>query len=116
MRGRQAVPRSGVLRDGASRLLRMRQASDCTHKKNLILRSPRSGRLEGRTEKVKWSFRRRCAVGAAQFGEGIAAGEEGFDVAGCLAQALAVFDQRDADEALAVLAEPDPRRDRDIGA
>src|SRR5258708_1520889 len=55
----------------------------------------------------------RCrggALGAAQLGHVVAAGEEGFDVAGCLAQALAVLDQRDADKALAMLAETDPRR------
>src|SRR5438094_5429649 len=96
-------------------------------RKNVILRSPRSGRLEGRTasaatdaDRLKSGsrslLRRRRALGAAQFGEGVAAGEEGFDVAGGLAQALAVLDQRDAHEALAVLAEADPRRDRDIGA
>src|SRR5713226_4193910 len=61
-------------------------------------------------------FRRRGALGAAQFGEVVAAGEEGLDVARCLAQALAVLDERDAHEALAVLAKADPRRDRDIGA
>src|SRR6266851_1932783 len=59
---------------------------------------------------------RRRAFGAAQLREVVAAGEEGFDVAGCLTQALAVLDERDAHEPLAVLAEADPRRDGDIRA
>src|SRR6266702_3672557 len=58
---------------------------------------------------------RRRALGAAQLREVVAAGEEGLDVARCLAQALAVLDERDAHEPLAVLAEADPGRDGDIG-
>src|SRR5205823_13029865 len=54
--------------------------------------------------------------GAAQFGEVVAAGEEGLDVAGGLAQTLAVLDEREAHEPLAVLAKANPRRDRDVGA
>src|SRR5712691_10752687 len=59
---------------------------------------------------------RRRALGAAQLWEVVAAGEEGLDVAGCLAQALAVLNERDADKALAVLAETNSGRDGDIGA
>src|SRR6266851_2956804 len=62
--------------------------------------------------------RYRCgkvAFGAAQFGDVVAAGEESPDVARCLAQALAVLDEGDADETLAIFAETDPRRHRDIG-
>src|SRR6266851_6934720 len=96
-------------------------------RKNVILRSPQRGRLEGRTVPVPTDanrseagfqplLRRRRALGPAQLREVVAAGEEGLDVARCLAQALAVLDERDAHEALAVLAKADPRRDRDIGA
>src|SRR5271155_6000974 len=52
-------------------------------------------RIATRVVDRKRLFRRR-ALGAAQFGHVVAAGEEGLDVAGCLAQALAVLDQRDA--------------------
>ena len=46
----------------------------------------------------------------------VAPGQKGLDVARRLAQPLAVLDERDADETLAVLAKTDPRRHRDIGA
>src|SRR5438105_11553336 len=48
---------SCVLRDGAARLLRMRYCFDCI-KKNLILRKPRSGCLEGRTVLVPVAYQR----------------------------------------------------------
>src|ERR1700676_1828817 len=79
-------------------------------KDNLILRSAQRARLEGCSTRLL-----RGGGGAAQFGGVVAAGEERFDVARRLAQALAVLDQRDAHKPLAVLAEADPRRDRDIG-
>src|SRR5947208_11702225 len=75
----------------------------------------KSASLAGSAELVNASLRRR-ALGAAQLREVVAAGEEGLDVAGCLAQALAVLDEGDAHEPLAVLAEADAGRDRDIGA
>src|SRR6266542_2682754 len=52
---------------------------------------------------------------AAQFRRVVAARQEGLDVARRLAQPLPVLDQRDADKALAVFAEADTRRHRDIG-
>src|SRR5713101_5162581 len=58
----------------------------------------------------------KIVVAAAQLAHVVAAGEEGLDVARCLAQALAVLDEGDADETLTIFAKPDPRRDRDIGA
>src|SRR5437764_340203 len=53
--------------------------------------------------------------GTAQFRGVVAAGEEGLDVAARLPQPLAVFDEGDAHETLAVFAEPGAGRDRDIG-
>src|SRR6516165_187781 len=54
-------------------------------------------------------------VTAARLWSVVAARQEALNVAGRLAQALSVFDQRDADKPLAVFAETDPRGDRDIG-
>src|SRR5207248_1614332 len=48
---------SCVLRDGAARLLRMRYSVDGIEK-NLILRKPRSGCLEGRTLLVPATYQR----------------------------------------------------------
>src|SRR5439155_19323821 len=59
--------------------------------------------------------RGKVAFGAAQVGEVVAAGEESLDIACRLAQALAVFDQGDANEAFAIFAETDPGRHRNIG-
>src|SRR5208283_210805 len=57
---------------------------------------------------------RNMVLGPSQFGHVVSAAEEGFDVARRLAQALAVLDQRNANESLAVFAKSDPRRHRDI--
>src|SRR4051794_20007589 len=122
MRGRLVSQQSRILRDAASRLLRTRYLL-MKFIKEPHPEEPAQRCLEGRTKLVltgettcQPSFCRRGALGAAQLREVVAAGEEGLDVAGGLAQALAVLDKCDADESFAVLAETDTRRDRDIGA
>src|SRR5215831_11790897 len=55
-------------------------------------------------------------VSAAHLWNVVATRQEALNVAGRLAQALSVFDQRDADKSLAVFAKTDPWGDRDIGA
>ena len=61
-------------------------------------------------------FAAAAGCGAAQFREVVAAGEKCFDVKSVARRSAGGPDQRDAHEPLAVLAEADPGRDRDIGA
>ena len=61
------------------------------------------------------SRRGKISIATARFSGIVAAGEEGFDVAGRLTQALPVLDQRDPDEPFAIFAKADARRYRHIG-
>src|SRR5260370_20710506 len=59
--------------------------------------------------------RRKISVAGAKFDQVVAAGEEGFDVACRLTEALSVLDERDTDEPLAIFAKADAWRHRHIG-
>ena len=68
-----------------------------------------------RTLDIEMDRQRRADSGTTLLGSRALDREEALDVAGGLADAVLVLDQRDAHVVVAVLAEADARRDRDVG-